>query len=456
MRRLLLVVALSLAVVAPASAEVRLAALFADGVVLQRERDIPVWGTATPGADVTVALDDDSQRAKAGADGKWQVRLAPRKAGGPHVLKVQEAGAAQAVEVKDVLVGEVWLASGQSNMHWTFSHNIRDKEKELDAANDPQLRQFTVGKGQAKQPADDVKGSWHRADRAGLLAEGTNGSSAVGYFFGRALRRELKVPVGIINSSVGGTPIEQWSPGGGLFNNMIHPLAPFALRGAVWYQGESNCIGRAGMKYVDLKNKMVTGWRDLWKQGEFPFYYVQIAPYTYTARPMPKLPSYILPEFWQAQTAVMAAVPKTGMVVINDLVDNVRDIHPANKQDVGERLARWALANDYGRSDLEYSGPTFREAIGEGASIRVRFDHARGLTSRDGEQLSHFLLAGKDRTFHPAVATIDGDAVVVRSAKVTNPVAVRFAWDEQAMPNLVNQAGLPTSSFRSDDWPLEE
>ncbi len=456
MRRLLLAVALSLAVVAPASAEVRLAALFTDGVVLQREREIPVWGIATPGADVTVALDDDSQRAKAGADGKWRVRLAPRKAGGPHVLKVQEAGAAQAVEVNDVLVGEVWLASGQSNMHWTFSHNIRDKEKELDAANDPQLRQFTVGKGQAKQPADDVKGSWHQADRAGLLAEGTNGSSAVGYFFGRALRRELKVPVGIINSSVGGTPIEQWSPGGGLFNNMIHPLAPFALRGAIWYQGESNCIGRAGMKYVDLKNKLVTGWRDLWKQGEFPFYYVQIAPYTYTARPMLKLPSYILPEFWQAQTAVMAAVPKTGMVVISDLVDNVGDIHPANKQDVGERLARWALAKDYGRSDLEPSGPMFREAIAEGASIRVRFDHARGLASRDGEQLSHFLLAGKDRTFHPAVATIDGDTVVVRSAKVTSPVAVRFAWDEQAMPSLVNQAGLPTSSFRSDDWPLEE
>lgn len=458
MRRTLIALVLSLFVVGPASAEIKPAALFSDGVVLQRDREMPVWGTATAGSDVTVTFDGETQKTKAGNDGRWSTKLGARKAGGPFVLSLQE-GTGTAVEVKDVLIGEVWIASGQSNMHWTFSHNIKDKEKELDAANDKQLRQFTTGKGQAKEPAADVTGRWYSADREGLLAEAANGASAVGYFFGRALRRELKVPVGIINSSVGGTPIEAWSPKGGLYNNMIHPVAPFAIRGAIWYQGESNCFAGAGMKYTGMMQNMVGAWRERFGQGEFPFYFVQIAPFVYTApRKNVTVFPHSLPEFWQAQAEAARTIPHSGMVVINDLVDNVKDIHPANKQDVGERLAKWALAKDYGKSDLVYTGPTPVVSIVEGASIRIGFDHVGGgLVSRDGEQLTHFLLAGQDKVFHPAVATIDGkDSVVVRSAKVTKPVAVRFAWDEQAMPNLMNKEGLPAGSFRTDDWKLGE
>lgn len=451
MHRSLLAVVVSLLVAAPAAAEIKLNALFSDGVVLQRDREAPVFGTATPGAEVTVAIDGAKQTAKAGEDGRWQVRLPAHAAGGPHVLAVAEAGG-KPVEVNDVQYGEVWIASGQSNMHWSFSHNIKDKEKELDAANDPLLRQFTVKKGQAKEPMFDTAGKWNGANREGLLADGTNGSSAVGYFFGRALRKELGVPVGIINASVGGTPIEQWSPGGGLFNNMIHPLAPFAVRGAIWYQGESNLAG-GGEAYAEKTKKQVEAWRKLWGQGDFPYYFVQIAPFTYSPRPKVTVNEQALPMFWEGQSKIPSLVSKTDFIVISDLVDNVADIHPSNKQDVGARLANLALHHDYQQSDVVFSGPRFKSAKVEGDTIRVSFEHvAGGLASRDGKPLTEFLIAGDDKKFVPAEATIDGDTVVVKSSNVPKPDAVRFAWHEKAMVNLQNKAGLPANGFRSDAW----
>lgn len=451
MRRLFFVALLALAA-SPVTAAVKPNALFSDGAILQRDREVPVFGSATAGAEVTVTLGDEKQTAKAGADGRWVVKFAPRKAGGPHTLRIVEAGG-DAVEVKDLQFGEVWIASGQSNMHWTFSHNIKDKEKELDAANDPLLRQFTVKKGQAKDPQFDTTGKWLGANRENLLVDGANGCSAVGYFFARTLRKELNVPVGIINSSVGGTPIQQWSPGGGLFNNMIHPLAPYAVRGAIWYQGESNVT--LGAQYIDLTKTQVEAWRKLWGQGEFPYYFVQIAPFTYATKPKATVPWFKLPVFWEAQTKIPAVVAKTGMVVISDLVDNVADIHPANKQDVGLRLARLALANDYGMSDLATSGPMFKSAKADGGAIRIAFDHVHGgLVSRDEKPLTEFQIAGKDEKFVAAEAKIDGDSVVVRSSEVAEPVAVRFAWTERSMPNLANKAGLPANSFRTDSWKL--
>ena len=452
MRYLLSFVAIVLGVVESASAEVKLPAIFSEGAVLQRDIQVPVWGTATPNADITVTLGDEKQTAKVDAMGKWAVKLSSHKAGGPHVLNVSEAGG-NSVAVKDIQFGEVWIASGQSNMHWTFSHNIKDKEKELDAANDPLLRQFTVKKRNAPQPTSDTSGKWLGANRENLLVDGQNGCSAVGYFFARALRKELGVPVGIINASVGGTPIQAWSPKGGLYNNMIHPLAPFAIRGAIWYQGEANVS--VGMGYVDMKKNMVTAWRDLWGQGEFPFYFVQLAPYTYATRPNSKVPAHALPLFWEAQTKIPKSLSKSGMVVITDLVENVNDIHPSNKQDVGARLASLALANDYGQSSRVQSGPAFKSVMKEGATMRVQFDHVHGgLVSRDGKPLTHFLIAGEDKKFVPAEAKIDGDSVVVSSNEVPNPVAVRFAWDEKATPNLANKDGWPANSFRSEDWPL--
>jgi sialate O-acetylesterase len=452
MRRSFFAIFLVLVAALPTSAAVKPNALFSDGAVLQRDRDVPVWGTAAPGKEVTVALDDEKQTTTAAADGKWSVKLAPHKAGGPHTLRISEAGG-DTVEIKDLQFGEVWLASGQSNMHWTFSHNIKDKEKELDAANDPLLRQFTVKKGQAKQPMADTTGKWLGASRENLLVDKNDGCSAVGYFFARALRKELNVPVGIINASVGGTPIQAWSPGGGLYNNMIHPLAPFALRGAIWYQGEANVS--QGSAYLDLTKTQVEAWRKLWGQGEFPYYFVQLAPFSYAGRPNSKNPAHALPFFWETQTKIPAAVSKTGMVVITDLVENVNDIHPSNKQDVGLRLARLALANDYGQSDLVASGPMFQSAKVEGATIRVAFDHVHGgLVSRDGKPLTEFLIAGADQKFVPAEAKIDGNSVVVGSPEVPNPVAVRFAWTEKSMPNLANKEGLPANSFRTDDWAM--
>lgn len=460
MRPFVLTFAVSMFLIAPVAAAVKMPAFFSDGVVLQRDRDVPVWGTATPGVEVSVALDDEKHVAQTAADGKWQVKLAPRKAGGPHVLRVAETDGT-AIEVNDVQFGEVWLASGQSNMHWTFSHDIKNKEKELDAANDPLLRQFTVRKaaafvrkGVVNEPMTNAAGKWHSASREELLADGEDGASAVAYFFGRSLRRELNIPVGILNASVGGSAIEAWSPGGSLYNKMIHPLAPFAMRGVIWYQGEAN-INAAGAGYVELTKTKVEAWRALWGQGEFPYYYVQLAPFIHSTRPNSKAPVYALPALWEAQTSIMTAVRNSGMVVVTDLVDDVTNIHPPNKQDVGDRLARWALAKEYDRSDVVYSGPIFKNSTVEGDAIRVRFDHVDGgLASRDGKPLTHFFIAADDEKFVPAEATIDGDSVVVRSPTVLKPAAVRFAWEELARPNLMNKAALPANSFRSDHWPL--
>jgi sialate O-acetylesterase len=441
--------------VAPASAEVKPGALFTSGVVLQREVEAPIWGTAAAGEKVEVTFAGKTLTAVPDDQGKWVVKLPPQKAGGPHKLTIGAAGSDAKIELADVYFGEVWIASGQSNMHWTFSHNIKDKEQTLSEANDPLLRQFTVKKGGTKEPAADVSGKWYGANREGLLAETTNGASAVGYFFGRELRKALDVPVGIINSSVGGTPIENWSPKGVLYNNMIHPLAPCAVRGAIWYQGESNLLGGAGMKYATMQKTMVEAWRKHFANDDMAFYFVQLAPYAYSARNNSPAKSYSMAEFWEAQYLAAKTTPHSGLVVINDVVHNVKDIHPIDKETVGKRLAALALAGDYGKKDVVTSGPTFKSAEPEGASLRVKFDNVHGgLVSRDGQALTHFLLAGEDQKFHPAVATIDGDTVSVRSAKVTKPVAVRFAWDEVAQPNLSNKAGWPAGSFRSDDWKL--
>lgn len=457
LRRMFSFVALSLvsvALVSPAAAEVKPGALFSSGVVLQREVEVPIWGSGAPKEAVEVSFAGKAYQAETDAAGKWVVKLPAQKAGGPHTIVVGAVGSDAKIEIADVYFGEVWIASGQSNMHWTFSHNIKDKEQTLSEANDPLLRQFTTKKGGVPQPAADVSGKWYAANREGLLAEATNGASTVGYFFGRELRKQLDVPVGIINSSVGGTPIEQWSPGGGLYNNMIHPLAPLAVRGAIWYQGESNLLGKAGMTYATKQQAMVEAWRKLFGD-DMAFYFVQLAPYAYTGRKNSTTPKYAMAEFWEAQYKAAKDVPHSGLVVINDVVHNVNDIHPIDKETVGKRLAALALAGDYGKKDIVTSGPTFKEAIPEGPSLRVKFDNVDGgLVSRDGESLTHFLVAGEDKTFHPAVATIDGDSVVLRSAKVVKPIAVRFAWDEVAQPNLMNKAGWPTGSFRSDDWKL--
>lgn len=474
---------IALVVSAPPRAELKLHTLFTDGMVLQRDIPCPVWGTADAGAEVAVEIAGQKKSAKAGADGKWTVKLDPLPAGGPHELKVG------AVTVKDVLVGEVWVCSGQSNMEWSVNASANPAEEKA-AAKHPKLRLYTVPKKQADAPVSDVPSSWKVCS-----PETVGGFSAVAYFFGRELL-SLDVPVGLIHTSWGGTAAELWTkkeilagnpelkgmvegfpdrqkkweadmekfkeaaekakaegkpapraPGkpmapSCLYNGMIAPLLPYGIRGAIWYQGESNA-SRA-KQYETLFPAMIKNWRDDWGQGEFPFGFVQLANFM-ARKPEPAESQWA--ELRDAQTKTLA-LPNTGMAVIIDIGDE-KDIHPKNKQDVGKRLAAWAQARVY-KKPVVYSGPIYDALKVEGTSARVSFKHAGGGLVAKGEGLKGFSIAGEDKKFVWADAKIDGDSVVVSSPKVEKPVAVRYAWADNPDCNLYNKEGFPASPFRTD------
>jgi sialate O-acetylesterase len=450
----------------PAAAVLKLPSLFSNHVILQRDREVPVWGWADPDAQVHVVIDGKTVETKAGQDGKWQVQIAPHEAGGPYTLVV-EAGSDRA-QVDDVYFGEVWVASGQSNMQWSVSQSA-NAEEEISAAQFPEIRMFSVPREPAAKPQNDTTGKWEVA-----APESIAEFSAVGYYFARKLHQELGVPVGILHTSWGGTMAEAWTSrealegkdefapildrveeqdahqnrAAYLYNGMVAPLIPYAVRGAIWYQGESN-VGRAE-QYASLFPTLIADWRSRWGQGDFPFYFVQLAPFRY-GNTDPEL----LAELWDAQLKTLRSVPNTGMVVTTDIA-TTNDIHPPNKQDVGQRLALWALANVYGKEEVVYSGPIYKSHDVEGNQVRIDFEHAgEGLMARAYGELSQFTIAGEDKKFVPAQAEIRGSSVVVSSEQVQNPVAVRFAWHDTAEPNLVNASGLPASPFRTDDWELK-
>jgi sialate O-acetylesterase len=448
-----------------ASAAVKLPAVFGDNMVLQRGRPAPVWGWADKGEEVTVALAGQTHTAKAGDDGRWKVVLDKLDVG-PTLTMTVKGSSGNSITFKNVAVGEVWICSGQSNMAIGVTV-CRDGKAETAAAQHPGIRLFTVAAAGVAQPATDVKGDWQPCTPK-RIAEGKpdcGGFSAVAYYFGRQLHKELNVPIGLIDTSVGGTPAEFWTSrkaleanpalkslaqgdSSSLYNGMIAPLIPYAIRGAIWYQGESNVL--KAFQYRTLFPAMIANWRADWGQGDFPFGFVQIAPFEGYNADWKQDPRSC-PELWESQLLTLKLAPNTGMVVTTDIGD-VKDIHPQNKQDVGRRLALWALAKVYGR-DLVYSGPITKSMAVEGDKIRLRFDHVGGgLVSRDGKPLSHFTIAGEDQKFVPAVATIDGDSVVVHSEQVSKPVAVRFGWRNDAAPNLSNKDGLPASPFRTDKW----
>jgi sialate O-acetylesterase len=338
-----------------------------------------------------------------------------------------------------------------------------DRAKEdIAAADNPQLRLFTVSRTRADQPADECKGRWSLCTPPAVTS-----FSATAYFFGADVQRALGVPVGLVHTSWGGTPAEAWTPrpvlesrptlkqlaqgGAQLYNGMIAPLTRMAVAGAIWYQGEAN-VGRA-IQYRTLFPTMIGAWREAWHREALPFYFVQIAPYRYHIEN-----GRACAQLWEAQLETMKTLPHTGMAVINDS-KSVGDIHPRNKRIAGERLARWALAKTYGKTDVVYSGPIFKSAQPEvqvdADKIRIAFDSiGAGLASRDGKPLTYFTIAGADQNFVPATAVIEGDNVLVHSDRITKPVAVRFAWHEDAEPNLINKEGLPASPFRTDDWNL--
>jgi sialate O-acetylesterase len=412
-------------------------------MVLQRDKPVPIWGWADAGEEVTVTLADHKQSTKADARGKWKVSLPALKADGKaHTLTV--AGKNK-IELTDVLIGEVWVGSGQSNMEWPLSLTHKAKEA-IGAAKHPKVRLFHVPKVTTSVPVRDVPVvdrpiSWKVCTPATVPQ-----FSAVLYYFGLKLHKELDVPVGLINSSWGGSPIEPWTVtakgSGGMHNGMIAPLQPFAIRGVIWYQGESN-VGN-GLQYRDKTEALIKGWRKVWGE-DMPFYFVQIAPWNRYA-------PGTLPRLWEGQVASLK-IPGTGMAVVTDLVDDIKDIHPRNKLDVGNRLALWALAKNYGKKDLVYSGPLYRSMKVEGDKVRLSFAHvAGGLKSRDGKALTGFEVAGADGKFVPAEAVIDGETVVVQAKGVAEPAVVRFGWHKLANPNLTNREGLPASPFQTKDW----
>jgi sialate O-acetylesterase len=473
-------------VAATNSSALRLATVFGDNMVLQRQQTVPVWGWAAPEADVTVRFSGQTKSTRAAADGRWLVKLGKLKASAePQNLVVESGGT---IIFTNILVGEVWLASGQSNMEKPIGHQSGQKpvfnaEQELAAANFPGIRIFRTYKELAATPLADLR------TNSGWLACSSNSLnsisfSAAAYFFGREIHTNLNVPVGLVESSWGGTRIEPWTPPVGfagipsqakfaqtklstnrlsntrpmaIYNAMIAPLAGFAMRGVIWYQGESNLMGTNAdndyMAYPDKMAALVGGWRQIWNEGNFPFYFVQIAPLKYAGGKLKRVNSpEMLPEFWALQSHAARQIKNTGMIVTTDLADNLDDIHPRDKQDVGHRLALLALNKTYSEKNVVCSGPVFRKMKIEGGKAVLTFDHADGgLMSKDGQPLTWFTISGANGKFVPADAKIAGDTVEVSAAGVEKPVAVRFAWDETAQPNLCNKAGLPAEPFRTDE-----
>ena len=467
-----------------ANAELKTAAIFGDNMVLQQQMLVPVWGWAAPAAEVKVTFSGQTKATRAAADGKWLVKLGELTASFTPQTLVVESG--ETKTFTNILVGEVWLASGQSNMEKPLGKRAGQKptfnaEAELAAANYPNLRIFQVEKILSATPLADLQKfqGWQPCNSNAL---DRISFSAAAYFFGREIHTNRNVPVGLVESAWGGTRIEPWTPPVGfaqvasqkkfadvkistnkisntqpqaIYNAMIAPIAGFAMRGALWYQGESNLMGTNAdndyREYTDKMAALVGGWRELWGEGAFPFYFVQIAPFKYYGTNVRRANSpEQLAEFWTLQSRAAREIKNTGMVVTTDLVDSLGDIHPRNKSDVGHRLALLAREKTYGEK-LESSGPVFRKLIISGNQAVLRFDHAGGLASKDGQPLTWFTVAGADGKFVPADAKISGDTVEVSAAGIAKPAAVRFAWAETAQPNLVNAAGLPAEPFRTDD-----
>lgn len=458
----LLITILLLAALTPTSvAAIRLPAIIGSHMVLKQKSTVNIWGWSNPAEKTRIMTDWDSTIYEAVADsgGRWTAPMKTPSAGGPYKIILN---AANAIVLEDVMIGEVWVCSGQSNMEWSGDQGLPQSLEEAPQANNKSIRLFYIPKTTADYPQDNCAGSWKVCRPEEMIH-----FSAVGYFFGKELQQKLNTPIGLIGSNWGGTPAEVWTPRelveanselqraaaklqpydwwpkepGKCYNAMIHPITRYSISGAIWYQGESN-TGTAST-YQRLFTDMIGSWRKAWR-NEFPFYFVQIAPYTYGN-------SHIGALLREAQTKSVG-YPNTGMVVVSDLVDDVANIHPNNKRDVAKRLANWALAETYGRNGIPYKSPAYKRMVVENDKIRIHFDYAEnGLTTRNGKA-TEFLIAGEDQHFVPASAEIEENTVVVSSPAVEHPVAVRFGFSNTAIPNLFSTEGLPVNLFRTDNW----
>ncbi len=494
--------------------ELKLPLVFSDHMVLQQAVKAPIWGWAAPGSDVTITFAGQTLNAKADASGKWQTAFAPLKASAESAeLKVSSGD--QTLTLSDVLVGEVWLCSGQSNMEWTVSRS-NNPDQEIANAKHPLIRHIKPARNPQMMPQEAFKDAKWTVCSPETVANYT----AVGYFFARHLQAELNVPIGLLNCSWGGTRIEPWTPRIGfkivtetndiyedvlvkdptsqqykavadaylnavnswldaskaevtaqktistppsypkqiqpytshqsptmLYNGMVNPLVPFAIKGSIWYQGESN--HGEGMRYVDKTKALVEGWRQVWGIKDLPYYYVQIAPYQYGSEDPKRLA-----DFWVAQAEIEKQIPNTGMVVVSD-IGNLKDIHPKNKQDVGKRLANFALVKDYGKTGIVYHGPVFKSFKQDGDKLVVTFDHVgSGLAARDDQPINEFQIGSAEKTWTDAKATIVGtDSIELTAEGLTAPCIVRFAYHKLATPNLMNKEGLPAQTFMAGEMP---
>jgi sialate O-acetylesterase len=447
-------------------AQLRLPVVFDDHMVIQQKATVPIWGWAHPSQNITIKVSWDTTTIKTKSDNGtfWKATLSTPAAGGPHTITIQ-AGE-DIVKVEDVLTGEIWLCSGQSNMEWSMQDS-EDGRMMIDKVNDPNIRLLHIPKSSASTLQVRGEGEWKACNK-----ETIGSFSAVAYFFGKKINENLNVPIGLINASWGGSPAEVWIPNevveadnvlraaagklnneqpwspvmpGVVFNSMLNPIIPFRIAGALWYQGEANTSSPSTYKMV--MEKLIMQWRKEF-QHDIPFYYVQIAPYSGYGDNSGTL--------IREQQVKMLEIPKTGMVVISDVVDDVKDIHPKYKKPVGERLAAVALADTYRKEGISYQSPLFKSMKVEKNKVRISFDHAtNGLLAKEGE-LTEFLVAGEDQKFYPAKARIDKSTVIVSAKEVKKPVAVRFGWSNGSIPNLFSKEGLPVPSFRTDDWTDEQ
>jgi sialate O-acetylesterase len=443
-------------------AEIRLPSIIGNHMVLQQKSEVKIWGWCDPGEKIkiTTGWDTLTYNTTGSSAAKWNLIIKTPLAGGPYTLTIIGRNK---IVLEDILIGEVWDCSGQSNMEMNYNWGVKEYTSDAENATNRSIRFFHIPRLTAEYPQEDTKGQWVVCN-----PEDMKEFSLAGYFFGQKLQEVLSVPVGLIEASWGGTPAEAWTPKDSIednpvlkdaanhlsqnpgwpvnpaatYNAMIYPITNFTIAGVIWYQGESNV--RTASTYQLLFSTMINSWRKAW-QKDFAFYFVEIAPFAGYGN---NISAALLKE---AQTKT-TALSKTGVVVVNDLVTDINDIHPKNKKDVGIRLANYALAETYGKKEVAYKSPLYKNMKIEKGKIRIYFDNAdNGLISKNGPP-SEFYIAGEDKIFIPATAKIDGNNVVVWNKNIKNPTAVRFGFTNSSIPNLFSKEGLPVDIFRTDDW----
>ena len=445
---------------------ITLPSVISSNMVLQQQSSVKLWGWAgaTEKIFITTSWDNKTDSVITDGNATWQLNVQTPKAGGPYTIKFKGYNT---ITLTNVLIGEVWVCSGQSNMDYHSNYKgSRDAQAEMPYANNPNIRFFNVAKVTSKYPQDNLNATWAQSDSNTL-----KNFSQVAYFFGKKLNKDLNTPIGLILSSWGGTPAETWTPAAAIdndevlknaleqqkqtqwwpknagyaFNGMLAPITNFKIAGAIWYQGEGNTS--TPTTYQKLLTTMISSWRKEWN-SEFPFYIVQIGPYKYGNK-------YVGSLIREAQAKTAAALPKTGYISINDLIDDVNDIHPWNKKDVGVRLANLALADNYSKNYILGKTPEYKSMRVQNSQAIIEFNNVPTTLTAKNKFIADLYIAGADQIFYPAEGKIKGGKLIVWNKLVKEPVAVRYAFSNAAVGNLFTKEGLPMASFRTDDWPLD-